>query len=154
MCKSKWTFFPTYTVFTTTIQIRYTYPIGILISVHEKIIRQCLIITFFRKSQWTKSKEATELKGDLHGCPCESYTLLRLPLTASKQPRDGLWYKVSLEEVKELSTVCCSLCFRACGISVPLAQCAKIFFLLSAIFLAIMICNSFLKGLIQCFCFK
>ena len=91
MCKSKWTFFPTYTVFTTTIQIRYTYPIGILISVHEKIIRQCLIITFFRKSQWTKSKEATELKGDLHGCPCESYTLLRrLPLTASKQPRDGL----------------------------------------------------------------
>ena len=115
MCKSKWTFFPTYTVFTTTIQIRYTYPIGILISVHEKIIRQCLIITFFRKSQWTKSKEATELKGDLHGCPCESYTLLRLPLTASKQPRDGLWYKVSLEEVKELSTVCCSLCFRACG---------------------------------------
>ena len=26
-----------------------------------------------------------------------------------------LWYKVSLEEVKELSTVCCSLCFRACG---------------------------------------
>ena len=102
MCKSKWTFFPTYTVFTTTIQIRYTYPIGILISVHEKIIRQCLIITFFRKSQWTKSKEATELKGDLHGCPCES-SVTRSVFLMYRRPK--LLFLSSALKVSELSPI-------------------------------------------------